>query len=201
MCMRIWPHHTYPLKRARARTAGQDEEAAQLFGRTRVDGDDVWPEGLAGAAPETMRQYAQFLLDKKQDEAGADKVWTDVVGGAEEEREGALARLAPKQRHDLLLEYAKYLSDDRQRPAQAADMCRDAIKAFPKDPTSITMYASLLQHHHKDFALADKYFRQAILRGSGRAVAGSRRARPYSRRAIAGSRRAIACTSTSDRPF
>ena len=85
-------------------------------------------------------------------------------------------------------------------------MCRDAIKAFPKDPASITMYATLLQHHHKDFALADKYFRQAILSGSRRAIPCSRRAVPCSRRAIACSRRAcsrraIACSSTSDRQY
>ena len=166
------------FKRAMARSSGMSQGEAQAASRSQVDadGNHAWPEGNAGASAATLRLYSTFLLEKKGDAAGADKIWTDVVGldpdgevegegdeaGAEEEKRKKLAERKPQEQHDLLLEYARYLSEDRQEHARASERCREAIKAWPKDAASICLYAQLLWQHHNDLALADKYFRQAI---------------------------------------
>jgi Tfp pilus assembly protein PilF len=159
------------FKRAMARSSGLSQGEAQAAGVKKVDadGNEEWPEGNVGASPATLRLYSTFLLEKKNDPTGADKIWTDVIGhDADGEDEGAgeasskLADRKPQEQHDMLLEYARYLSEDREEHGRASDRCREAIKAYPKDPASISLYAHLLWKHHADLALADKYYRQAI---------------------------------------
>jgi hypothetical protein len=60
---------------------------AQRAAEKQGDGEQ-WPEGTPGAHPSTLRSYSTFLLEKKKDPTGADKVWTDVVGEEEEEGDG-----------------------------------------------------------------------------------------------------------------
>jgi hypothetical protein len=63
-----------------ARSSGKTQEEAHAFGAKRKtengeeEEEESWPEGVPGAAPGTLRQYSKFLLDKKKDPAGADKV-------------------------------------------------------------------------------------------------------------------------------
>jgi tetratricopeptide (TPR) repeat protein len=66
------------------------------------------------------------------------------------------------QQYEMRLAAATYFEEEGGDLEAASANCREAIRLNAKDVRGIAQYAGLLVRHHKDWLLADKYFRQAI---------------------------------------